>query len=59
MFLMLSQLLTAVLSSTTSDIAFVFGQNVSRGLFSIPGENDEPTVTDLLRVCVVGGVSKS
>lgn len=56
MYLMLSQLLTAVSSSTTGNVSFVFGQNVSRGVFSIPGENDEP-YSDRLVACVRHGKS--
>lgn len=54
MFLMLSQLLTAVRNTTTSNVVFLYGREPSSGLYSIPGENDEP-YSDRLVVCVRRG----
>lgn len=51
MFLMLSQLLTAVNNSTKSVTINLFGQHPSAGLYKIPGLNDEP-YTDRAVVCV-------
>lgn len=50
-FIMLSQLLTAVQSSTTSTSVALYGQEPSNGLSSIAGDNDEP-YSDRLVVCV-------
>lgn len=56
MLLMLSQLLTAIRNTTTKPITFTFGRDVSRGLYNIVGDNDEP-YTDRLVVCVRRGRS--
>lgn len=42
MLLMLSQLLTSVRNTTASSLVVVYGQEPSRGLYKIPGNNDEP-----------------
>lgn len=54
MLLMLSQLLTAIRSTTSSQTSIVLGQEVSRGMYSIPGSNDEP-YTDRSVACVRRG----
>lgn len=54
MALMLSQLLTAISNTSTSQFSIQFGQNVSHGLYSIPGNNDEP-YADRLVACVRRG----
>lgn len=51
MFLMLSQLLTAVNNSTRSTSIYIFGRNPSGGLYKISGLNDEP-YADRAIVCV-------
>lgn len=56
MFLMLSQLLTAVSNTTTSKDLAIFGQDPSLGLYSIPGQNDEP-YSDRMIACVRRGKS--
>lgn len=54
MFLMLSQLLTAVNSSTHTSAQIRLGQQPSDGLFHIPGFNDEP-YNDRAIVCIRNG----
>lgn len=56
MFLMLSQLLTAIRNTTTTRITFLYGQDVSHGLDTIPSQNDEP-YTDRVIACVRRGKS--
>lgn len=51
---MLSQLLTAIRNTTSSHVSIVFGQEVSRGMYSIPGSNDEP-YTDRSVACLRRG----
>lgn len=54
MVLMLSQLLTAISNTNTNKRLAVFGQDPSLGLYSIPGQNDEP-YSDRVVACVRRG----
>lgn len=53
-FLMLSQLLTAIDSTTRTSAPVILGRNPSSGLYQVPGLNDEP-YSDRAVVCVQYG----